>query len=111
MDDWQDFNGIWYSDKDGAAEFYERFWNSSYEAYSGRLSRCYSPLDSGIHYELTNTSFVDEFGEFEEYCMDSCGCDESTTTGEPGSEDTTSDSDGDEEGSNQSDDDEDDGNA
>merc|ERR1719233_1166283 len=131
MDDWQDFNGIWYSDKDGAAEFYERFWDSSYEAYSGRLSRCYRPLDSGIHYELVNNSFVEDFGEFEEYCMDSCGCEESTTTEDPrseststekpgsesttteetGSGDTTSDDDGDEEGINQSDDDEDDGNA
>jgi len=74
MNYWNEYGIYWNHEMEGAADFYEMFWNNSNSKYSGRLSTCYSYISGDYSESLTN--YVDEFGEFEEYCTDSCGCEE-----------------------------------
>lgn len=69
---WEDdgVGGQWFNDVDGAGEMYEKLWNDA--RYQARWSRCYHP--STFTLRFANTSFEEEFGEFDEYCTDSCGC-------------------------------------
>jgi len=91
--DWESVGGEWFNEMEGAQEMYEKIWND--DAYSARIAQCYSPAIWTN--EFLNSTFEDEFGEFEEYCTDSCGCDESTTTSNPtaDSEEKTGDEDDD----------------
>jgi len=72
MYEWEEWNGYWNHEMEGAADFYELFWNDS--KYSERLSVCYN-YESGFHSESL-TNYDVEFGDFEEYCTDSCGCED-----------------------------------
>jgi len=67
---WDDWGGHWNQHQEGAAAFYEKLLDDS--TYSERLSLCYNS-DIGLS-DLSITSFEEEFGDFEEYCTDSCGC-------------------------------------
>ena len=70
LEDWVDVGGYW-NDMDGAAEFYERLWDTEDEAYNERNILCL-----GADFGFTDTTFNDEFGDYEEYCDDACGCEE-----------------------------------
>merc|ERR1711879_981799 len=74
MNYWNEYGGYWNHEMEGAADFYEMFWNNSNSKYSERLSTCYSYISGDYSESLTN--YNDEFGDFEEYCTDSCGCEE-----------------------------------
>jgi len=80
--DWESVGGQWFHEVAGAQEMYEKIWND--DAYSARINQCYSP-NTGRNV-LSNSSFDAEFGEFEEYCTDHCGCNESSTTSDPDDE-------------------------
>merc|ERR1712062_485776 len=58
---------------DGAADLYDKFWNDSGE-YTERNGICYKGVDEPSITAIS--SLKEEFGDFEEYCTDSCGCDE-----------------------------------
>jgi len=96
---WQYIGGYWNKDMEGATEFYEKFWND--DTYSDRETYCFEANgfsrgrnDSIV---INETSFEEEFGEFEEYCTDSCGCGTTTTTSES-EEEESNNMDDDEEG-------------
>jgi len=70
---WSYYGGYWNEGMDGAADFYEKFWDDSGE-YTERNGACYN--GQGEYSETAISSLKEEFGDFEEYCTDSCGCDE-----------------------------------
>ena len=73
---WESVGGYWNGDVDGAAAFYERLWDHDDDTYTGRDAICFG---DGFD-EMTGSTFNDEFGDFEEYCDDTCGCDTATTS-------------------------------
>ena len=71
---WSYVGGKWDSKKEGANAMFDKLLND--EAYSGRISLCGESADS---FTETESTFQDTFGDFKEYCTDSCGCDADTT--------------------------------
>jgi len=67
---WSDAGGRWDSEKEGATAMFEKLYNDS--AFSARVADCYY---SRADWTETASTFEDEFGDFEEYCTGSCGCD------------------------------------
>lgn len=67
---WDQFGMYWNKDQEGAAAFYEKLLNDS--KYAERVSLCRNE-DIGL-LDVSLTTFEDEFGDFEEYCSDPCGC-------------------------------------
>ena len=86
---WEGFGGHWKGDQEGAAAFYDKLLDD--DAYNKRLSMC-------GYTDVSVTTFEEEFGDFEEYCTDPCGCEiadnveesEDETSGEGGGETTDS---------------------
>merc|ERR1712176_312408 len=56
---------------DGAQEMYDALWNN--ETYEGRFKYCINTNGEVPQYYEPST-FDEEFGDFEEYCSDSCTC-------------------------------------
>jgi len=63
---WEQYGGHWNKEHEDAATFYDKLWNDP--AYGERLSLCSENMNI--------ITFEEEYGEFEEYCMDSCLCGE-----------------------------------
>ena len=59
---WEQYGGHWNKEHEDAATFYDKLWNDP--SYGERLSLCSGNI----------ITFEEEYGEFEEYCMDSCLC-------------------------------------
>merc|ERR1712083_340982 len=80
LEDWTSAGGHWNGDVDGAAAFYQRLWDNDDGVYYERDSMCVGGSTDDVYFDMTETTFNDEFGDFEEYCDDTCGCETATTS-------------------------------
>jgi len=68
--DWEEYGGFWNKDHEDAATFFDKFWDDP--EYSARELWCITLSE----FSIIESTFEEEMGEFEEYCADSCQCDE-----------------------------------
>merc|ERR1719361_3303832 len=85
---WEGFNISWKSDMEGAKEMFDMLYNN--QSYEGREQICYNSGGVEIQ-EGEPSTFDEEFGNFEEYCMDQCVCGTDSSEDEDAVEETDDD--------------------